>query len=1156
MKKCFLLMASVLLLVVISAITVYAQDDTFTAYCEHCKADVTWTALTSSTQSMAAGGHYYLPENRTMTAQTIADGKTVCIDLNNFRYISNKRIYVKSGGTLHIQGAGKFWARGNGTINYGGAIYVEEGAQLQMNNVTVDYQYYEGRNTASGGIIANFGSAVLNNCTVANGRATELGGNIYVGTTGVLTLNNTAVTGGRIVDDTAHNARCVYSLGQVQLSGSSSIELLRIGSATELADAVTLTDGYTGSLNLHFDSDLESGTDIGNLSVAGADVSGGQIVITNVPLEVYFNGTNLVAGASPAAQVNGVRFATLEEALEAAGEYPLELCQDAASITATKDMTLDLAGFSVETLTAAEGVTVSVIDSQTADYDIEDGAYGKVGTISGNVVAGTDADNSYIVISEEDGTSYHALRMAVDTVTLRTRSASVYFNADFMGDSKVQALIDTFGVAFSLEGAPDAATFENEGTYTVFSQDQFNSDEVITSSLVTGILKDSNDLATNTLNATTVIYGVPYIRYADGTTQMGDTQCISLMGILKALEDRWTDLSMAAQDDVMDMYLNYEGIMGNWELPVIRPATEEREEDIIRILSIGNSHGNDANWFLREVFLQQDPDRRVVVGILYYSGCSIEQHVEFAANNSPEYIYHKNVDGTWVSQADATLLDGLQDERWDIVMLQEVSYDLGVEATFQNDNLQTLIDYVKANVKGEPVLGFNPEFTSPMTPTYYEKETAQTAVPSTWVTKHTERYNMDQMYMYDCMISNLHKYVLTNEDIDPNYVLPGVTAVQYARNALGMTDLDLYRDYAHLSEMARLMVSYLWYCQLTGETLDSIDDMLVDEIPQHLRHKRFTSEGVLTITDAMKEIILESVNYALENPYEVPDPIEQEDPGEDDVINVLMIGNSFCNYYPDELKAMADAAGKQLEVYNVYYGGCKLSQHYKFLKNDMPVYSFKKNGVRLYSDVSLWFCISQGNWDYISLQEGSSVLRDAASAQAGWDSNIKYFSHMYEWLKQRCPESQIIWHQTWAYQVGTTSGGYVTADAAQQAAYHERLYTYAEMITERYPDLLLVNSGDAWAILREGGYDKLCNRLGKAVTGAEPHTGDNYHEGDIGGGQYLNACVWYEVLFGESCIGNTFVPNYTYGGETMDMLITLDELQQAAHQAVTERNAE
>ena len=1147
LKKSFFILTAVLLMVVIFAFTVNAQQDGFTAYCEHCKAEVVWTPLTSSNQSMADGGHFYLPENRTMTAQTVGNGKTVCIDLNNFRYISNKQITVSSGGTLHIQGNGKFWARGNKTIECGGAINVQEGGRLQMNDVTVDYELYEGRDTKKGGIIAVAGDATLNNCTVTGGRATELGGNIYVASTGVLSLNNTSVTGGQVLDDTAHTARCIYSEGQVRLSGSSQVELLRLG-GTEFSDAITLVGDDAGSVNLHFDNPPAYGTDIGNLE----NTTGMSAVkVVNAELEIYVSGTNLVANEPPAAQVNGVRYIALEDALAAAGAYPLELCKSVDALTVTKNMTVDLAGCSVGTLTAAGGVTVSVIDTQTADYNIADGIYGKVGTISGNVVAGTDADNTYIAISNA-GISYHALRMAVDTVTLRTRNASVYFNADFLGDSEVKERISTFGVAFSVEGAMDETTFENHGTYTVFSKDQFNSGANITSSLVTGIVKESNDLSTNTGNAEMDIYSVPYIKLTDGTVLLGDTQSISLMDILRELENNWNSLTSNGRSDVMDMYLNYEYAMGRWPLSVIQAATQKREENAIRILTIGNSHGNDSNWHLREVFQQHDPDRQVVVGVLYHSGCSVKMHVEYAAGNDPAYTYYKNVDGTWEAEKEATMLDGLQDERWDIVVLQEVSYDLGYDPTFQNDNLQTLIDYVKANVTGDPEFAFNTEFASPMTPTYVNPETAQTGVPDNWVKKHTDRYDWDQMNMYERMVENTQKYICTNDTFNPNYIFPACTAIQYARNVMGMTDLDLYRDYAHISEFARLMVGYLMYCQLTGDTIDSIDDIKVDEIPQHLRHSRYTAEGAMPVTDAMKQIILESVNYALENPYTVPEPIEQADPGEDDVINVLMIGNSFSNAYTDELKAMADAAGKKLDVYNVYYGGCKLSQHYKFLKNDMSEYGYvKKNGVKIKENVTLWYCISLQNWDYISLQEGSSVLRDAASAQAGMDSNLKYFSHMYEWLKQRCPKSQIIWHQTWAYQVGTTSSGYVTKDAAQQAAYHERLYTYAEMITEKYPDLLLVNSGDAWAILRENGYDQLCARLGTGTN----HEGDYYHDGNIGGGQYLNACVWYEVLFGESCVGNTFQPEYTYGGTSYDMLIDLSTLQQAAHQAVTERNA-
>ncbi len=1149
MKKriCTVLLA-VLLLMGVMVISVNAQQDDYSAYCEHCQMNTTWTPLTSSSQSMAAGGHFYVPENRVMTLQSIKSGKTVCIDLNGRTYTANKPLTVAKGGTLYIQGEGKFIGRGNKTIEQGGAINVQAGGKLLMHNVTVDYEIHDTRDTKKGGIIAVAGEATLNNCTVTGGRATVLGGNLYVASTGVLNLNNTSVSGGQILEDTNHSARCVYSEGQVHLAGNSSVELLRIG-GTGLSNALNVAGEYSGVLNLHFDNLPAYGTDIGNLS-GDADIRKSNICVINGEVEVYASGTDLIVDTPPAAQVNGVRYAEMADALAAAGEYPLELCKSVDSLTISKDLTLDLAGCSVGTLTAADGVTVSVIDIKTADYNIADGVYGTVGKAIGNVVAGSDAENSYLPIEVTSGTSYHALRMAISALGLRTEEAAVYYQSDFLGDSMVKELVASFGVALSVEGVPGEENVKALKNCTVFTQEQFNAGADVTSTLVNGILKDTNSLRINNRNAEMDIYGVPYLRFKDGTLLMGEVMSSSLRQIISTVEEIWEDLESEQQQDVMDMFLEFNEVMGSWELPVIQPAVAEREEKTIRILSIGNSHGNDSNWLLREVFLKQDPDRRVVVGVLYYSGCSIEQHVRYAQNNSPEYVYYKNVDGAWESTENATMLHGLQDERWDIVMIQEVCYDMGWEPTFQNDNLQTLIDYVKANTSGDPILGFNPEFTSPMTPAYYDPETAQTSVPDNWVQKHTDRYNMDQMYMYDCMISNLQKYVLTNQDIDPHYVLPAVTAIQYARNVLGMTDLDLYRDYAHISEMARLMVGYLWYCQLTGERLDSIDDMLVDEIPQHLRHRRYTSEGAMPVTEDMEKIILESVNYALENPYTVPDPTQQEDPGADDVMNVLMIGNSFSNAYTDELKAMADAAGKKLDIYNVYYGGCKLSQHYKFLKNDMPEYGYvKKNGVKIKENVTLWYCISLQNWDYISLQEGSSVLRDAASAQAGMDSNLKYFSHMYEWLKQRCPKSQIIWHQTWAYQVGTTSGGYVTKDAAQQAAYHERLYTYAEMITERYPDLLLVNSGDAWAIIRDGGYDNLCARLGSKWSDTAPaNSGDNYHDGDIGGGQYLNACVWYEVLFGESCVGNTFQPNY-------DILIDVATLQQAAHQAVTTRNA-
>jgi len=94
-------------------------------------------------------------------------------------------------------------------------------------------------------------------------------------------------------------------------------------------------------------------------------------------------------------------------------------------------------------------------------------------------------------------------------------------------------------------------------------------------------------------------------------------------------------------------------------------------------------------------------------------------------------------------------------------------------------------------------------------------------------------------------------------------------------------------------------------------------------------------------------------------------------------------------------------------------------------------------------------------------------------------------------------------------------------------------------------DLDRVPSGVAWRSVRDDGYDSLCNRIGKSIGDAAANTGDNYHDGDIGGGQYLNACVWFEVLYGESVVGNSFVPSYS-----LPILFDVAKFQTAAHNAV------
>ena len=55
------------------------------------------------------------------------------------------------------------------------------------------------------------------------------------------------------------------------------------------------------------------------------------------------------------------------------------------------------------------------------------------------------------------------------------------------------------------------------------------------------------------------------------------------------------------------------------------------------------------------------------------------------------------------------------------------------------------------------------------------------------------------------------------------------------------------------------------------------------------------------------------------------------DPKEDTVVNILMVGNSFCYYYVEELYGMAETLGYELYITNLYYGGASIKSHWTWL---------------------------------------------------------------------------------------------------------------------------------------------------------------------------------------------------------------------------------
>ena len=270
-----------------------------------------------------------------------------------------------------------------------------------------------------------------------------------------------------------------------------------------------------------------------------------------------------------------------------------------------------------------------------------------------------------------------------------------------------------------------------------------------------------------------------------------------------------------------------------------------------------------------------------------------------------------------------------------------------------------------------------------------------------------------------------------------------------------------------------------------------------------------------------------------------------------------MVGSSFCSYYVQELYGLAKAAGVKMRVCNVYYSGCKLEQHYTWWVNGVSNYqyfeTFSDAGRVRTPSVGLEWCLAQHDWDVITIQESTSRIF-TNTAEKYLETSRKWYTALINYFKQEFPDATIGWHQPWTYQIGTTTNGDVMESFEQQEAYEQEIREFAMAVCEEF-DLLRINTGDAWQIVRsEYDYDNLCARLGKG----DNHEGDYYHDGDIGGGQYLNACVWFEAITGMSSVGVPYAPTWPYQGKnySLDPDITFAELQEAAHKAVQSLRAE
>ena len=290
----------------------------------------------------------------------------------------------------------------------------------------------------------------------------------------------------------------------------------------------------------------------------------------------------------------------------------------------------------------------------------------------------------------------------------------------------------------------------------------------------------------------------------------------------------------------------------------------------------------------------------------------------------------------------------------------------------------------------------------------------------------------------------------------------------------------------------------------------------------------------------------------------------QQKTNDTETLRIMMVGNSFCYYYVEELYGLLMAnpdpnrGYSKVEIYNLYYSGCSLTMHYNWWTKNEAHYDLYKTDVNGRAKQTpptgtawkLEDALVQGNWDYISLQGASSENNySGATTEENVAKMIPLATPLLGRFHELFPNAQLLWHRTWPFEIGRVSGS-TTYTEELLAKYNTGMQNVCDWMCEEFDkdkpyDLKMVNSGAAWVIVREenakletslipaeGG---LCARLGVRNEKTYPYytnnanAGDGYHDGDIGGGQFLNACVWYETITGQSVLDNPYKPTTTKG---------------------------
>ena len=335
---------------------------------------------------------------------------------------------------------------------------------------------------------------------------------------------------------------------------------------------------------------------------------------------------------------------------------------------------------------------------------------------------------------------------------------------------------------------------------------------------------------------------------SDGTVDVRDiTALIDI--IMNSTESNTADVNADDEIDVRDITALINIIMDGGG------STNVNKE--VKILCLGNSFTLDAWAYVPYILRNIAPQVRLKVGVLYDGGSTLQNHYEYHFKDTLDYAYYYkyNVIGKWRNVRNFSLQRALNDEEWDIIMLQQGSAE-SRDYTFYQPYLDSIL------------ICLNDTLNRPFKKAWF-------SIPAYgenygWLNGSTS----NEMF-YDIM--SCTDSVMTNVGMD--YLFPCGTAVQNARTTV-LDRLGRYKhltyDGMHMQEGLPCLIEAYVTTQVLLNALDvdaTIDDdylNVTEDWPQ--QNSIPQAAGVpVGMTPAYRELGKHCAKMALKSPMEITD---------------------------------------------------------------------------------------------------------------------------------------------------------------------------------------------------------------------------------------------------------------------------------------------